>query len=523
MSRGLAIVLLATALPFVLVLASCPQDPIGLPAVDPPIPGDSDVYEYSWHFWWVGTALSSGLDPRFCPLAGQSPGTSLAAQNLGWPDVLIFGLLAGGRAALALNFALLSGSLFSCLGGWFFAKSWDLRPSSCALAAFLCAWAPVRIAHVLQHYQIASTGFLLFTLAFSRLVLRGGNAALAVPLILAAALAGLESPYHGLMLVPGVAAVIALSMPAGIRRVLIVASATVLGTSASFAFYESFPGGIPPVSMGLYEATYWSADVAGFLLPGPFGVLSSAAGMPVRADFMPNPFDGVVTPGIATLALLLLALFRRKGRLLILAGSLFCLLALGPRLKILGTVTGIPLPYRILLSLPLAEGARSSARFALLAAAFFCIPAANAFGTLPRVLKGFALAAVVLEMYMPVLPVLPGRIPSAYVERTTVAPVLEIPASPIARRYIFFQTADGAVRPVFLAGRGSLALPAGFAAFEAGSLTPPTRDDARAAGLGCIVYNRWMMNNGELAYYDSLYSGIFGTGMTDSVEIWIVR
>jgi hypothetical protein len=520
-NRYLAAVLLATALPFVAVLVLDPGDPIGLPAVDGPVPGDSDVYEMAWHFWWVGDALSSGQDPRFCGIIGEPPGASLVSQNVGWPDAVVFGPAASRSASFALNLSLLANALFACFGGWLLARSWGLGGSSCAFAGFLCAWAPPRVAHSLQHYQIAAIGLVLISLALARLLLRGGKPRLAILLAASTALAGMESPYHTLLLLPGISAVTLLSLPATWRRIGLVAGATVVGTAAALVFYGAFPGGVPPLSTGYEDAVYWSADAAGFFLPGPFGLLGTISRMPVTAGFMPNPFEGVVTPGIAVLSLLFVSLSRKKGRLLLLAGAAFCILALGPQLKLFGTRTGIPLPCGLLFSLPFADGARSSARFAIAAVVFFSLPAAMAFGGFPRKLKAAALAAVALELYMPVLPSLPGIIPSAYRNGGTVSPVLEIPSSPIARRYIYFQTADGASRPVFFSARGAHEMPPGLEVFAEGSTVEPSREDVISAGLGCVAYNRWMFEGRELARYDSLYSGIFGPGMADSVEIWI--
>lgn len=506
--------------PFLPCLSNGGRGLVGLPARNPVVPGDSDAYEHAWHFWWVGSTLGAGGDPRFCPLAGPAPGTGLAAQNIGWIDAAIFGTAMPDRPSAALAAALAAGSLLCLAGGWAFARSWGLSAAGAAFAACCMVWAPPRTAHLLQHYQVASFGWVLIALAMLR-SWAAGTARRGSPLlfVLAGAAAGLESPYHTVFLAAGSAATLILSRPPA--RKALAASAAVLASAAiAWAFYEAFPGPLPDVSEGWRASVLWSAEPVSFVMPGPFGVLGRLFSVPLRMPWMPNVFEGVVTPGLGVLLLSATSLAMRMRRGMIAAWALFGVLALGPVLKLSGQTVGLFLPYRALLEVPLLAGARSPSRFAMLAAAFLSIPAASAWQSMRPAARLAAAAALALELVPPGLPMLSDRVPSVYLSGGLEGPVLEVPASPQVRMYAFFQTADGLARPVFplvrSAGGGSLPGP-----FDPASTSRPGIREAEESGVSTIVYNRWLFDGARRDSLDERYAGLFpGCSGTDSVWVW---
>jgi len=392
------------------------------------------------------------------------------------------------------------------------------------MVAFLAAWAPSRVSHMLQHYQIAATGLMLLSLALARSYLRRGGTGRLAALAVLAALSSLESPYQSLLMISGLAATLLIAGERDERkRAPLAASAAVAGVALAAVFYLGGSWPRPPLDFGLDESVFWAGDPASLALPSPYGMAGILSGMDPAAPWMPNAFEGVITPGAAVIGLLLVSAAKRKRLGFLAASAIFLLMALGPELKILGHHTGIPLPYRLLLELPITEGARSASRFAMLAAIFASVPAAEVLMTLPRRLGVAVGGLVVLECYMPVLPTLDARIPAFYAGIEHKAPVLEIPSSPQIRRYIFFQTADAESRPVFFKARGSMEMPASLASFALDSDISPTIIDAQAAGLGTVVYNRWMLDPVQRAHFDSLYSPLFQGHLHDSVAVWAAR
>ncbi len=520
----LPLALLLSSLPFALHAIKNSGDLPGLPADEPMITGDSDVYEHAWHFWWVGSALSRGIDPRFCPLIGEPPGASVLAKNIGWPDAAIWGLVSGNEAADALWFALLSGTILALLGGWAFARSWGLGQGPSALAAFIFAWAPARTAHMLQHYQIACVGLVALALATLKHFLDEGRIRSAVFFALFTLLAGLESPYHLLFIGSGSLAVAVLAKRSGTRRLL--AAGTVLGAAAACAalFFLTAPGGMPDVALNWRESIFYSAEPQSFLLPSPFGLFGFLAGIPLRYSWMPNVFEGVVTTGSVVTILAVLSLRHTPFRAMIAVAAAFCLLALGPELRILGRPLGIPLPFRLLQIGPLLSWVRSPSRFAMLASLFISVPAAWMLFKLGRKSGFLAGAALILELYAPLIPSVSGRIPAFYTrpfsEQVTI---LEVPASPRILRYSLFQTADGMPRPVYFVPRGDLSLPPGTDPFSIDSRSPVDSGLALRSGADLIVYNRWMLDPVQRAHFDSLYSPLFQGHLHDSVAVWAAR
>lgn len=514
-----ASVLLCLA-PFLSFLANGGRGLVGLPARDPAVPGDSDVYEHAWHFWWVGSTIGAGGDPRFCPLAGPAPGTALAAQNIGWIDAALFGTAMPDSPSKALSAALAAGTLLCLAGGWAFARSWGLSVAGSAFAACCIVWAPPRTAHLLQHYQIASIGWILLSLALLRCRAAGKSRRGSLFLfVLAGSAAGLESPYHTVLLAAGSAATLALSRPSA-KTVLAASTAVLASAAIAWGFYEAFPGPLPDVSEGWRASVYWSAEPASFVMPGPFGLLGRLFSAPLRMPWMPNVFEGVVTPGLGVLLLSATALAMRIRRGMIAAWALLGVLALGPVLKLSGQPVGLLLPYRVLLEVPLLAGARSPSRFAMLAAAFLSIPAASAWQSMRPSARLAAAAVLALELVPPGLPLLPDRVPSVYLSGELEGPVLEVPASPQVRMYAFFQTADGLARPVFPLARsaGGGALPGPFD--PASSCRPGIRE-AGDSGVSAIVYNRWLFDGAMRDSLDEHYGGLFPAYReTDSVWVW---
>lgn len=121
-----------------------------------------------------------------------------------------------------------------------------------------------------------------------------------------------------------------------------------------------------PLELGQQQLIRFSADVFSFVTPASFHPLW---GKPVDSVFASNFTGNVVeaTQYLGIVTLLLLTFFHRSipQRTKLFWGStalLFAIIALGPRLHLFGTVTGIPLPYALVDSLPGIASIRAVAR-----------------------------------------------------------------------------------------------------------------------------------------------------------------
>jgi hypothetical protein len=511
-----------SVLPFLQGISMRADELAGIPAADPPIPGDADVYEHSWHFWWTGFALERGMDPRVCELLGDSARVPVVSKNIGWPDAVVFGIAACGRAAAALWMALAGGTALAFVGGWAFARAWGLNGGAAAMAAVMFAWAPARVAHVLQHYQLACAGWAALYLAFLKYWIGGGKMRAIAGVFSCSAIAGLESPYHLLFIGTGAVATLLLSPRTGARRIGAALLATAAGASAAAIFFLTTPGGFPNVALHWSEAIYYSAEPQSFLLPSPFGLAGQLLGVPLMYSWMPNVFEGVATIGLSVMLLAAFSLKSAPRKTMLWAALAFCILGLGPELKFLGRPFGIPLPFRLLQEVPFLSWIRSPTRFSIMASLFASVPAAWVLFSLKRPARALVCAFVLLELYVPRVPSLSGRIPSFYRQAgDPAAGVLEIPASPMILRYSLFQTADSRPRLVYFVPRDVPALAAELRPFSLDSGRAVDSRDAFLTGADLIVYNRWLFGDGERERLDSLYSGLFGRpDPGESLLVW---
>lgn len=372
-------------------------------------------------------------------------------------------------------------------------------------------------------------------MALLRIFLTKGRRGILAAFTLSLLLASMQSAYHTLFGALGSLLVAASTIAS--RRVPAARAASASGAFAvamimSYLFFASFPGGMPP-GMGRAEAVYWSAEPVSFLLPSPFGTPWALSGASPMMPWMPNLFEGVVTPGVTVLLLSFVFIFRRhscaapaaedrKGLILLAALSVIPFsLALGPWLKFMGVPVGIPMPFAIVQDIPMLEGARSPSRFAILGACMLAVPAAAAAFSMGRRTACAAALLAVLELVPPGLPTISSTIPSVYRSGQPGGTALEIPATEMARRHGYFMTADGRERPVFFQTRRSTAVSDAFDPFRIDSPDTVSAGDAMSTGVDIILYNRWMYDSTLRGEMDARFAALFPDASTaDSVWIW---
>lgn len=524
-----AAAILLLLIPFLIHFIFNGEDIAGELADEAIISGDSDVYDCVWHFWWVGKALRMGADPRFCPLTFYPEGATVAFQNIGWPDTWLMALtgLSEKNPVTAYNLSILFGTILAACGAFWAARQWGLDTVGCFFAALALAWLPSRIAHMGQHYQIASLGYLAFSLGSIRAWLTEGKAWQLILVVLFSLLACLESAYFAMLGGFGLLATILLSlneMDHKAYRICMLVPAFLASVIAAGAFFMTSPGlGSDTPALSWREAVYWAAEPQSWLLPSPYGIFGRLLSIPARFSWMSNSFEGVVTPGLTLMGIFILSVVKRRKWLLAGLILILALLTLGPELRIFGRPRGIPLPYRLILLAPLLEGARSPSRFALLAGFFIALEAGRYFSAVRLKWKLVLGSCLVLELMLPSLAVISGFIPEEY-ERMgeSEGPLLEVPSSPHVRRYSFFQVSDGLPRLLsFMVRPGSSIIPENLTPFRLETSEIPDRQDALATGAKLIVYNRWMFSDREREIFDSRFSPLFeGFDTDDSLWIW---
>ena len=139
------------------------------------------------------------------------------------------------------------------------------------------------------------------------------------------------------------------------------------------------------------EPSHYSANLAGFFIPGQERDQAELYGAPLTTPLYGQVFaavDSQITVGIGGFEIFVgfpLLLFSGRGAAAIQAktgvvvratGFVFFVLSLGPTLKILGTETGIPMPYSLLMNIPPFDTGRTPVRFVVMGLFFLMIVAA---------------------------------------------------------------------------------------------------------------------------------------------------
>ena len=475
------------------------------------VKNDSDVYDHVWHFWWVSNALEKGIDPRYCDLIYPPAGLSLVFHHVGWLDTHFFAVtgISGADPVLSFNLSLLFGTLLTGLFGWLLAKSWGADRYGALFTALALVWLPSRTAHLLQHYQLANCWALIAALWLCREYLRHKKRRHFLGFAAAMLAAAFQSPFHAVFAGIGVIATAFITRSDWRRTAMLVLVVTVVAVLYG-AFVVTSPGNAGSPVMNWREAIYWSAEPQSFILPSPFGLLGEVTGLQERASWMPNTYEGVVTPGLAVLvAFVIIAWRKKRWRFAAVVLGLF-LLSLGPELRIFGRPLGIPLPFRLMQSIPLLNGIRAPSRFAILGGILAAVGAGLAFSMMRERLRALFMFLLLFEMTVLTLPLLSAEIPEECCAISPESTVLEIPCDRNVRRYALFQTSSGYVRQY------------AFLARFPDYLEDMPEFPEMPENIDVVIYHRWLFDATEISYYDSVYSQYFPE-FTAGDSIWILR
>lgn len=501
----LAAVLLSLSIPW--IVAAAGSDTVGMYA-DPRhalLERDSDVYDCMWHYRWVQQCASNRTDPRVYY------GRTLAWNNMGWPDLMLSLLFGYGY-----DTSLLIGTMFSAVAGYLLARAWGLSRNGALLAGLIVAWMPVRSIRTLQHYSIASLGYALMSLAMIRRILTDGRKRYLALAFVFSALAVAESLQNGLTIALGWLITVLLIKWKGAGRTALSALIPAFGCIAGAVWLFTSPGltGIDP-GKDWREAVFWGAEIQSYFLP-------SLLGKAIVTGYMPNPFEGVVTPGLSVMLLGTFWCIREKQWKAAAAALAVMILSVGPLFKFMGVPTPLPLPYMLIAKTPWLSAARTPARLGIIVG----IMAALGSGAIlerSRKATGWLITCLVMIELTPVfLPKIESTVPSFYRSRSDAELILEIPANTAIRRYSLFEAADGIRRRVKFFTRGGEDMMEGIPeGLHWASETPPSRDDLESTGADVVVYNRWMFTGNTRSHYDSLYSSVFTPDEKgDSLWIW---
>jgi hypothetical protein len=354
----------------------------------------NDARHNLWLIWHTKEALL-GRQPLFhAPLLYYPGGISLLIHGIGpfmgllalpfWP----WGLVAAYNGALLLGFALTGYTVY------LLARSLNLPPPAALFAGTLLIAAPMHIHGVNGHLEKAFIGLLplaLLALHHTLNPARNGRWAILVAITLLFTLLhnGLQFVLAALSIAFWLVIAFVQSQPANrpllFRRTLIIAAATLFLTGplllATLAAARD-----PALQIDLNrESLYYQPDVAEFLLPPTFTRFWGTATWEFfNSHQIRNGIETAVFLSWVGLLACLAALFSRQraARYWLLFAALWVVLALGPRLQLVGQHTfteyhlPVLLPYSLLTALPGLDFLRTPGRLMLMGFVAFAIAAA---------------------------------------------------------------------------------------------------------------------------------------------------
>lgn len=380
--------------------------------------GGVDAYQNAWNLWWTARALSRGQSPFQTGLLYYPQGLDLFWQTLGFsqglaalPLTLTLGPLA------AVNWTVLTSFVVGGLAVFAFARRLTGSAAAGLVAGAVYAFSPFHMEKVLDgNIEVAAVHWVpCYAFALHLLQERPGwRRGLAAGLLLL--WVSLGSWYYGMfcVLYTGCAALLA-AAGRGRRE---AARALLWGLLPLLVWGLA----LAPRIAGLAQAgdsalqdmravqVARSADLLDFFLPNPEHPLWGAAVRAARERAYPgaviwNVALGWVGLGLGGLGLLACRRECWRWAALLLATLV---LALGPRLRVAGFDTGLPLPFALIQDLPGIRAGQRPNHMALLSSLTLALLAAYGVRALARrrgvwgrraLALGLTLAVVGLDGY----------------------------------------------------------------------------------------------------------------------------
>jgi hypothetical protein len=352
-----------------------------------------DCYQMVWNLWVVNEAITSGHNPYrtdliYYPLGAQLSHHSLSAgffiltlpvKLLSRGDVMY--PFRAYRITILLSFTLILYFSYLTL------REFGSTRWASAIPAVAYAFGAYYMEHLIHLNQIAGFFIPLTALCLVRSYQQPSTTRLmATALVSSCAIYFTELAlyiYMGILFL-----VVLMSMfsqerialaerirLAGIKRLLSALAVFVLILSPFlFSFFS-----LQSLKPAPDESSLYSSNLVGFFIPVPdhtplygrlFSPLTSGITVGMGEPFVSFPL----------LLLALAALIRSKKKLVrmsALLSLLFFVLSLGPTLKVLGTDTGIPLPYALLMRVPPFDLSRGPVRFVVMGIFLLMIVAAS--------------------------------------------------------------------------------------------------------------------------------------------------
>ncbi len=362
----------------------------------------------------------------------------LLAQPLAYNLVWLLSFVLSGYGVYWLVKFLLSGGVLSPAG----------QPAEWAafLAGGYYMFLPYRVAHSMGHFGAMQTQWLPLTILLGLAWFKRPGIGKTLGLAALLAVQAWSEHHYALWLVLFILLALAFNWRRAANFCAVKKSKAYLAVlSALLLFFVILPywptvrmaldsrGGLDP---GREQVVRFSADLFSFVVPAVFHTAWGGAAAVLAGNFTGNFTEA--TQYLGLLPLLLILFFYQQipdghKHFWAAAAVFFAVVSLGPRLHVLGAVTGLPLPYELVNGWPVFSSVRAVARAGVLTGLSTAVLLGLVLSVQLRRRQGAAaIAAVLLAefLFFPV-PLQSARLPRVY-ETVKEAPgnwLIEIPAA----------------------------------------------------------------------------------------------
>ncbi len=347
-------------------------------------PGHGDAFWFLWDFWWFKTSLFDISSPYYTYYIFYPNGVSLASSTItplnaivSIPLQLAFGLIGAYKIIWILSFILSGFSAFLLvryLVG-------DSRAAFVSGLIFMVC--PYHFAHALGHMNLISIQWIPLYVLFLVKTINENNRSNAFLAALFLFLNATSCYYYLIYLILFTAIYLAYILLSykdichlkTIRKIgIMILSFTIIFMPVAYPVIKEMINSKYIYYGGFVE---YSADFLGFFIPSVFHPIFKDFVSPIYSNFTGNAAEHTVFAGYTVILLASLAIIKIKTKdvkFWALSSVTFLVLSLGPILHINGIVkicldgyeTYIPLPYVILMQIPVVSLTRVPSRWTVL-------------------------------------------------------------------------------------------------------------------------------------------------------------
>lgn len=443
------------------------------------IPGGGDAWWFLWDFWSFKKAVLNLSNPYYTTNIFYPTGVSLAFSEVSPFNAIIsiplqhlFGLIAAYNMIWILTFIL------SGIGTYLLAKYLTNNTKAAFLSGLIFMFCPYHFAHALGHMNLTATEWIPFYVLFLIKITRENKIVNAFYAAFFLVLTAMSSVYYLLyMFIFTLLYLIyywlvdkSLISRDFIKKILIMGTSFVVGFSPFLYIMlkEMLLAGSNYMYAGGFDV--YSADLMGFFTPTIFHPIFKDLVSPINSHFTGGGAEFTVFAGYTVLLLSITAISKIKTKEIkfwTLSAITFFILCLGPILHVFGVTNfslgghyfNIPLPYQILMHIPVFSMARVPSRWDVLLMLSLAILAGYGLLYIFSIIKSkspgkggkeniifIIISCLILFEFLAVpFPMSSVEIPAIYKQmaaETDDYAILEVPGSGAAN-YMYFQTLHG--------------------------------------------------------------------------------